>query len=83
MLHVFKFNFTEMPPMTMEKAVEMCRECALHDNKATSLFIQCRSGKFILLADYEPIAPKAMQLYRTDPKNLKSPIVPQVEVTIY
>ena len=83
MLHLFKFNFTEMPALTMEKAVEMCRERAILENKGTSLFVMTAKGNWLHLADYDPINPKAYALYRTNPKDLKSPIGPQVNVTLY
>ena len=44
MLFHFKFNFTEMPALTMEKAVEMCRERAILEDKGTSLFVLTAKG---------------------------------------
>lgn len=83
MLHTFKFNFTEIPALTMEKAVELCRNRAIHEGKGTSLFVLTEKENWLHLADYDPINPKAYALYRTDPRDLKSPIIPQVNVTIY
>lgn len=83
MLNVFKFNYNTLPPMTMESAIEFCRERALSEDKSTSLYVELADGTFLHLADYEPIPARSMQLYRSDPKDTKSAIVPQVQVTIF
>lgn len=82
-LEIFRFNDHVMSPMTMEKAIDLCRERALYDDEMTVLYVKKKNGNFLRLATYAPLPRQNWEKYYIDPHNPDDKrLVPQVDVEL-
>lgn len=82
--YTFKINGRQVKNLTMEEAIDRCRSLAL-DGMPTRLAVSCKSGKFIDLAEYNPVPPQLYKSYSANPKdpNCKDILKPQISVELF
>lgn len=82
-LEIFRFNDHVMSPMTMEKAIDLCRERALYDDELTVLYVKKKNGNFLRLATYAPLPRNMWEHYKLNPGDPDDKrLVPQVDVEL-